>query len=340
MTVVALQPATPGKRATVKNYVKTIINPINLTTYTNEIPADQMAALRDLYPGGHARLWGLSPGKSPVKRDGWSQLSPGSKVLFYTGGSTRSFTVLATITYTAENDALARALWSLDNGDPFKYLYFLDDVRSINVTYDELIPYIRTRTDWGLNHLRGFDVLDAKRSAGLLDYLGIPEEDRTPAPDQAGYGAAVHQGIESTDRAYTAVYRKEQSYLRALLIGGETAICDLCGREFGRQYLRAAHIKKRAACTEAERLDAHSVAMIACIFGCDALYESGDVAVNDHGQIVRSPAMRPHGPEDDYFRTVLKGRQCSKWFAAAASREYFDWHWRVTFKNTLGMPGH
>lgn len=339
MTFVALQPATPNQDMTAKHYRKTVVNPIKLSAYSLQIPPAQMAVLQDLYPTGEARLWGLSAGKAQLKFNRWSRLSPGAKVLFYTGGPDKSFTAVATITHTVENEDLGRALWSLDDGAPFKYLYFIDNVRSIDVTYKELIPFIRTKPDWGLDHQRSFDVLTAQQSADLLDYLGIPDEERTPALDWEGFSAAVREGIAETDRAYTAVFRQEQKYLRALLIPGGTATCDLCGREFAREYLRAAHIKKRAACTETERLDADNIAMIACVFGCDALYESGVLGVNANGHIVISPTVRPGGPEEDYVRVLIKGRRSNKWVSSRGSRPYFDWHWRMIYKSKLAIPG-
>jgi hypothetical protein len=39
--------------------------------------------------------------------------------------------------------------------------------------------------------------------------------------------------------------------------------------------LVAAHIKRRSLCSETERRDLHNVAMLACKFGCDALFEEG-----------------------------------------------------------------
>lgn len=128
MTLVALQPATPNDPHTAEHYRKTVISPITLGTYSFQIPADQMAVLDGLYPSGTAKLWGLSRGKKSTKFTRWQQLVPGTKVLFYTGGPHKSFTALATVTYTVENESLGRALWSLDPEDdtPFKYLYFLD----------------------------------------------------------------------------------------------------------------------------------------------------------------------------------------------------------------------
>jgi len=341
MTLVALQPATPNEAHTAAHYRKTVVNPITLDNYRDQIPADQMSVLRDRYPSGTARLWGLSHGKRSTKFELWQQLTPGTKVLFYTGGPDKTFTALATITYTVENEALGRALWSLDPDDdtPFKYLYFLDDVRAVTLPYTELIPFIRTKLEWKLDHQRSFGLLGAKQSTALLDYLGIVE-DSSPVPDPDAYAVSVHSAIENTDRAYTAIYRQEQRFLRALLLPNSTACCDLCGREFDSRYLRAAHIKKRAACSETERLDAKNIVMIACLFGCDGLYEAGHIGVNPHGHIVLSPALRPNGPEHDYAQTVLNGRRCTKWTAAPASRSYFDWHFRTTYRGKLTIPGN
>jgi hypothetical protein len=48
----------------------------------------------------------------------------------------------------------------------------------------------------------------------------------------------------------------------------------------------AAHVKQRAACTSAERLDIPAIAIPACKFGCDALYEAGYVMVDEKGQLL------------------------------------------------------
>lgn len=211
-------------------------------------------------------------------------------------------------------------------------------MRAINVPYSELVPFIRTKPDWKMDHQRSFGLLDEPQSSALLSYLGIVDEP-SPLPSPDVYAATVHAGIESTDRAHTAIYRQEQRFLRSLLVQGDSACCDRCGREFDSRYLRAAHIKKRAACSETERLDAHHIVMIACVFGCDGLYETGHIGVNDHGHIVLSPALRSDGPEQDYVRTMLKGRRCIKWVTAPVSRSYFNWHFRTTYRGALTVPG-
>lgn len=88
-----------------------------------------------------------------------------------------------------------------------------------------------------------------------------------------------------TDRQGIATYRAEQPALRAALIGRRSkAPCGICGQELPTGYLVAAHIKQRKACTEDERADT-SVAMLACLFGCDAAFERGDVRVQHNGTI-------------------------------------------------------
>lgn len=86
-------------------------------------------------------------------------------------------------------------------------------------------------------------------------------------------------------------------------------------------------------------MDAKNIVMTACVFGCDGLYEAGHIGVNAHGHLVLSPALRPDGPEHDYIRTMLEGRRRTKWITAPASRPYFGWHFRTTYRGRLTVPG-
>jgi hypothetical protein len=87
------------------------------------------------------------------------------------------------------------------------------------------------------------------------------------------------------DRLVARAERREQDKLRKQRLGSATsAPCDLCGRTFPVRYLRMAHIKKRSLCTDAEKLDPN-VVMTACI-ECDALFESHELVVDQHGLIV------------------------------------------------------
>ena len=85
----------------------------------------------------------------------------------------------------------------------------------------------------------------------------------------------------------SAEARGEQALLRRGLLGSAaTAACAICGDVYPTRFLVAAHIKKRAICTDAERRDLSPVAMAACVFGCDVLYETGHITVDAHGRVM------------------------------------------------------
>ncbi|MBB4964283.1 hypothetical protein [Saccharothrix violaceirubra] len=120
-----------------------------------------------------------------------------------------------------------------------------------------------------------------------------------------------------------ATYRKEQGELRRLLIGdGPTAECALCRRVFPVDLLVAAHVKKRAECTDDERGDLENVAMLACSLGCDRLYELGYLAVDADGTVL------VHGTDGflDGRAGVVAGVDPER------SGPYFQWHREHVFR--------
>lgn len=121
----------------------------------------------------------------------------------------------------------------------------------------------------------------------------------------------------------TAEQRGEQAALRRLMFGGApTAQCAICGHAYPTRFLVAAHIKRRAVCSDDERRDLSHVAMPACVFGCDALFEAGHLAVDDSGT-VRS--CDPIGIDAlDARLAGLEGSRCLAHTPKSAA--YFDWH--------------
>ncbi|MHC5559296.1 hypothetical protein [Kocuria sp. U4B] len=84
-------------------------------------------------------------------------------------------------------------------------------------------------------------------------------------------------------------YRPEHSQLVDFLKKGHKILrCVLCGRALPVGLLVTAHIKRRADCSDTERVNPH-VVMPACALGCNSLYERGFIVVNDAGRIVRGP---------------------------------------------------
>ena len=106
-------------------------------------------------------------------------------------------------------------------------------------------------------------------------------------------------GDLATDVLSEVATRKEQAWLRRILLdGADQAECGICGRTFPARYLHAAHIKKRADASDAERMD-ENIAMLACLFGCDAAFECGDILVTAGGMI------RLGDPEDPFLKETF-----------------------------------
>ena len=108
------------------------------------------------------------------------------------------------------------------------------------------------------------------------------------------------------DSTASVKIRREQALLRSMLARGrELADCALCGHQYPLRFLVAAHIKKRSVCTDDERRDLRHVAMLACTFGCDALYEAGWITVELDGRIrAIPPDTAPAGRLRDHLQQL------------------------------------
>lgn len=124
---------------------------------------------------------------------------------------------------------------------------------------------------------------------------------------------------EPTDVERVTYGRAEQRALRKLLLRGrDLAECGLCGQPTSAKYLVAAHIKPRRDCTEDERRDPN-IAMLACLMGCDAAFENGDLRVFGEGVMSVTPELRSARPEwaarFEGARAAIYSDSNSKYFA-------------------------
>jgi hypothetical protein len=146
-------------------------------------------------------------------------------------------------------------------------------------------------------------------------------------PTRTDIAADKHFG--TLDSKAQVKVRREQTYLRKLLADNRSsAPCALCGHVYPIEFLVAAHIKKRALCTEDERRDLRNIAMLACAFGCDRLYESGWITVDDTGQVITTGRQIDPGLLADRLGE-LQTRRCTA--HTPASEPYFSWHRAAIF---------
>jgi len=146
-----------------------------------------------------------------------------------------------------------------------------------------------------------------------------------PVADPEALSAVTGLDLEgATDVVRVATQRREQGKLRRHLLRHRTsAECDLCGRTLPVSYLHVAHIKRREDADEAERRDP-AIVMIACVLGCDALFEQGEVYVDEHG-IIRA-RLAPAGSSTDLPAALkaLEGLRCAA--HSPLSERYFHAH--------------
>jgi hypothetical protein len=144
------------------------------------------------------------------------------------------------------------------------------------------------------------------------------------SPSEADYARLIAELDGDLDRVIQMVLRIEQAYLRKALFPGPTAKCDLCGRTFDLDFLVAAHIKRRASCTQEEKRDVPNVVMSACRFGCDELFERGYISVDEDGHLIRSTALDFSEHARAYVREHLADRSFGR--PMLGREAYFRWH--------------
>ena len=224
------------------------------------------------------------------------------------------------------NEPLARALWREDkNGETWEFMYALAEVRSLSIPYEEMSRIIGYKP---AHNYQGFTVLDEEKSERVLEALGLYSEKLTPPVSPESFRTAATRPPSELDRERTTSQRTESKYVRDILFPDATARCDLCGEEMPREFFIGAHIKKRAACTDDEKLDIPNVVMGACVFGCDALYEKGYVTVGDDWTLQVAPGTG--SAEIDARLARLAGRTFPD--QDDGRRQYTEWHRANVFR--------
>lgn len=166
-----------------------------------------------------------------------------------------------------------------------------------------------------------FYSLDSEGALQLLQQAGL---EITDDPEEGRYEAVSADQYfgRPSDRWTFGASRTEQRFLRNQQLQLRGSSCSLCGHSFPEQFLIAAHIKPRSACSEKERMDTRNVSMLACLFGCDALFELGYVVVGESG-VIEAGKRRTDKQVRDRIEGLV-GRKCQA--HDERSRGYFAWH--------------
>lgn len=125
---------------------------------------------------------------------------------------------------------------------------------------------------------------------------------------------------DGTDADVKTISRREQGILQDWLFSDESiGTCAICGGTFSTSALITAHKKKRALCTEAERVDPYIVFPL-CIFGCDYLYENGVINI-EHGLVQGGKLPKQSTVDKERAMALIGCKVPDKWLQGPS--QYF-----------------
>ena len=215
----------------------------------------------------------MTKGKNGCNRGKWDRIEVGDVTLFL---AKKRILATGVTTHKFINKELALHLWDKDDsGETWELIYSISEIKDQDIpqsVVNDLLGYDPKYV------IQGFNVLDETKSENFLSSFELISELYQPTytPEQH-----IEKYVgKSPERRTETQARLEQSSLRKILLkGASKAKCAVCGNEFPEQFLVAAHIKKRANCTDEEKRDHHNIACLMCKFGCDDLYERGAIGI-------------------------------------------------------------
>lgn len=304
-----------GDQAAQDHFENTMRQRVELQEIRHLIPKRLHSHLSDLFPDGRASMWGVKTGKRDGNKNRWERVVLGATCLFAADGRVFGSGVVAAKFHSPR---LASYLWGEDSyGGSWEWMYALAELREANIPYSNLARVLGYEPGF---IVQGFMVLDETKSRACIEHFGL-QGDRADWPDEPARVDAAIRGLDELDRVYERLHRAEQAALRnQLLKGRRTGRCRLCQRDFNADFLVAAHIKKRAECSRAEKRDLTNIAMLACRFGCDELYERGFIAYETSGELLVSPKLGD--PNAVAYTRTLPARVA----VPAQQAQYFSWH--------------
>jgi hypothetical protein len=355
-----MQPAGRAGRAGEQvdlNYKNTVLKQVEIDEIADLLEPGDLNWFKKDSPTDSTAMWGVLPGKIPEGKTveanvpKWSNMAPGDLVLFV---ESKRIYLSGTVTRTFRNRPLALHLWGIQGktaeardpmkhldangqpvGDTWECMYALSNLSGHDISMYEIKKLLERNTAV----VQGFARVD-KHANRLLEYFGHHHDGQLeleletasePLPRKRT-GTSSHTG--DTDMFALRAVRKEQEKLKNHLMGGrQVAPCALCGRRLLRSQLVAAHIKKRRFCSETERTDFDNVAMLACLLGCDSLFEHGWVGVSEGGTIEISPHIDDVPDLARFAREFLTTTKTDWWNEARAP--HFKWHLERIYRAPL-----
>jgi hypothetical protein len=317
---IILQPI--GNKSGLENYKKTIKEPIDIKKYEKLFDNNLKNNLYNTSPSGKSAIWGIAAGNNNINKNKWQKISLGDVVLFC---SDKKIICSGIIQYKFHSSILAEEIWGKDsNNNTWEYIYFLDEIKNLEITYKEFNKFVGYKEN---NIIRAFSILKSKNSEKFLLHYGLLSNRHINDVSDKDFEIAV-DCLDELDLKVTSFRRKEQSMLRKILLSNkDTYKCFICNRNMNSEYLVGAHVKPRSHCTNDEKKDLKGIAMLACRFGCDYLFELGFIGLNDELKLIISNKL-----QDQVALKYIEGFHNKKRFPLEQQIKYFEWHFANRFR--------
>ena len=326
-TVTSLITQPAADTASKKNFDFSMRDLIDFNARKALIPSADFDILETIFPSRSAHFWGIRKGRNNGNVNKFSKVNPGDITIF--AKDMRIFAV-ATVAHTFRSANFAHNLWAPDDeGNDWELVCAFDEVRRVDIpvlNFNQLVGYKDN------NSIQGFNVLPEDKCRVFLNSYDLYSQRHLPQSDEEPLDPPLDASWPELDAAVTAKRRREQGALRGALLGRRTeGTCALCGESYPAEFLIAAHIKKRQYADDDERRDIPNIAMLACKFGCDELFERGYISVDENATVITS--QLPPELQNSAIASRLKdlaGRTLPIDFVQPRG-VYFDWHFHKTF---------
>lgn len=164
MTQVIVQPA--GNAGGREHYEDTIATPVELSRITPHLDEATRQDVAARFGARPVAVWGVTTGGNGTNAAKWQKIQEGDIALFLQKGRA---VARGTVALKLRNAKLAKSLWGVDeNGDTWEWIYFLDPVVQVDISYDLLN---RAAGYESANRFQGFNVIAPDKSAGILRLL-------------------------------------------------------------------------------------------------------------------------------------------------------------------------